>query len=213
MKISPSILSADFANLQSDIAKVEAGNCDMLHLDVMDGHFVPNITIGPLVVDAVRKVTQLSLDTHLMIDAPEKYIKEFAEAGSNHITVHYEACPHNLSQVLAEIRSFGCTAGVSIKPGTSENVLMPFLDEIDMILIMSVEPGFGGQKFMPEVLNKIRNLRSVYSKDIEIDGGINTQTAAEAVEAGANVLVAGTAIFKSDNPAETVRQLKNAGKS
>lgn len=185
----------------------------MLHIDVMDGHFVPNITIGPLVVEAIRKITTLPLDVHLMIDTPEKYIDDFAKAGANHITVHQEACLANLASVLKQIKSHGCSAGVSIKPGTSDDVLLPYLNEMDMILIMSVEPGFGGQKFMPEVLDKIIRLRKIFKKNIEIDGGIDMKTAVQAIAAGANVLVAGTAIFKNENPSKAVQLLKQVRNS
>ncbi len=208
IQIAPSLLSADFTNLSAEVAKVEKAGCDMLHIDVMDGHFVPNITIGPFIVKAIRKITRLPLDTHLMIEHPEKYIQNFADAGSDGITVHAEACPGNLPQVLAQIRALKLRCGVSLKPATPLADIERVLDQVDMVLLMTVNPGFGGQAFMPEVLPKVRALREKYSGDIQVDGGINKQTSSEAVRAGANILVAGTAIFGSADVKQAIEDLR-----
>lgn len=208
IKVAPSILAADFSHLADEIAKVERAGCDLLHLDVMDGHFVPNLTIGPVVVEAIRKSTQLPLDAHLMIEQPEKYIRSFVKAGANHITVHAEACPNNLAEVLELIRSQRVTCGVSLKPASPLSLIEKHLADIDMVLLMTVNPGFGGQSFMREVLPKVKALRERYDKDIEVDGGINKDTAKEAVLAGANVLVAGTAIFGKENVLQAIKDLR-----
>ncbi|HXV19023.1 MAG TPA: ribulose-phosphate 3-epimerase [Candidatus Omnitrophota bacterium] len=208
VRIAPSLLSADFAHLADEIAKVEKAGCDLLHVDVMDGHFVPNITIGPFIVKAIRKVTKLPLDAHLMIDHPERYVRDFAQAGADHITVHAEACEGTLSETLKLIRSLGVTAGVSLKPASPLKLIEPFLGEIDMVLLMTVNPGFGGQSFMPEVMPKVRELRAKYDKDIEVDGGINKDTCREAVGAGANVLVAGTAVFGKSDVKQAIEELR-----
>lgn len=208
IKIAPSILSADFANLAGEIQRVERAGCDLIHLDVMDGHFVPNLTIGPAVVASVRKITKLPLDAHLMIEHPEKYLQSFAKAGANHITVHAEACDGNLGEILRQIRSLGVGCGVSLKPASPLNLIEKHLADIDMVLLMTVNPGFGGQAFMREVLPKIQELRKIYSKDIEVDGGINKETAKEVVTAGANVLVAGTAIFGRTDTEQAIRDLR-----
>lgn len=208
VRIAPSVLSADFAHLADEIAKVEKAGCDLLHVDVMDGHFVPNITIGPFIVKAIRKVTKLPLDAHLMIDHPERYVKDFAQAGADHITVHAEACEKNLGETLKLIHSLGVTAGVSLKPASPLKLIEPFLKDIDMVLLMTVNPGFGGQSFMPEVMPKVRELRAKYSKDIEVDGGINKDTCREAVGAGANVLVAGTAVFGKADVKQAIEDLR-----
>ncbi len=180
----------------------------MIHIDVMDGHFVPNITVGPFIVKAIRKVTKLPLDTHLMIENPEKYIPQFIAAGSDSVTVHAEACETNLGDVLRLIQSKGVKCGVSLKPATPLSVLEAHLKDIDMVLLMTVNPGFGGQSFMPEVLPKIQALRKIFNKDIEVDGGINSETAKLVVEAGANVLVAGTAIFGQTDVAKAIKGLR-----
>ncbi len=180
----------------------------MLHVDVMDGHFVPNITVGPFIVEAIRKLTRLPLDVHLMIETPWEFIEPFASAGANHITVHQEACPENLSRVLSKMRSFHVTRGVSLRPETPLKAILGHLSEIDMVLLMTVNPGFGGQSFMPEVVPKIRELRSLYSGHIEVDGGITVETARVAREAGANVLVAGTAIFGNPDAGKIISQMR-----
>lgn len=208
LKIAPSVLAADFSDLASEIRRVEEAGCDLLHLDVMDGHFVPNITIGPFIVKAIRKITQLPLDTHLMIENPQNYVAEFAKAGSDHITIHAEACPNNLADVLKQIRALKVGCGVSLKPATGLDAIKPFLDQIDMVLLMTVNPGFGGQSFMREVLPKIEALRKIYSRDIEVDGGINKDTSKETIAAGANVLVAGTAIFGRPDTRQAIEDLK-----
>ncbi len=208
LKIAPSLLAADFAQLGSEIAKVEKGGCDMLHIDVMDGHFVPNITVGPFIVKAIRKLTRLPLDTHLMIDDPSRFIADFAKAGSTSITVHAEACQRNLGEVVALIRSLKLGCGVSLKPGSPLSMLDGFLDKIDLVLMMTVNPGFGGQAFMPEIMPKVRELRAKFKGDIQVDGGINRETSKEAVKAGANILVAGTAIFGAPDPAIAIKELR-----
>ncbi len=208
VKIAPSILSADFARLADEIARVEAAGCDWLHVDVMDGHFVPNLTIGPVVVKAIRKVTKLPLDVHLMIEYPEKYVGAFADAGADSITVHVEACNGNLSQLLDEIGSRKVRRGVSLKPATPLSAIERDLDRLDLVLLMTVNPGFGGQAFMPEVLPKIRDLRGRWTGDIEVDGGINKETAPEVVRAGANVLVAGTAVFGKPDAKRAIEDLR-----
>ena len=208
LKIAPSLLAADFAHLGAEIAKVEKGGCDMLHIDVMDGHFVPNLTVGPFIVKAIRKLTKLPLDTHLMIEHPEKYISEFAKAGSDSITIHAEACPNNLEDVIRLIRSYKLGCGVSLKPASALSMLDKVLGQIDLVLMMTVNPGFGGQAFMPEVMPKVRELRARFKGDIEVDGGINRDTSKEAVKAGANILVAGTAVFGAPDAAAAIRELR-----
>ena len=194
--------------MAEEVASVEKAGCDMLHIDVMDGHFVPNITVGPFIVKAIRKITKLDLDTHLMIERPENYIQSFVEAGSDSITVHAEACPDNLTDVLRQIRSLGLRCGVSLRPPTPLSTIEKHLKDLDLVLLMTVEPGFGGQAFMPQVMPKVRELRKKFDKDIQVDGGINGETAKEAVAAGANVLVAGTAIFGKPDAAAAIRELR-----
>lgn len=212
--IAPSILSADFANLEKDIKRIEEAGANWVHVDVMDGHFVPNITIGAPVVKSLRKVTKMPLDVHLMIEHPDKYIKDFVDAGSDIITVHYEACQDNLKDILEQIRVYGIKAGVSVKPKTPVSVLEKFITDIDLILIMTVEPGFGGQGFMHECLQKISEAKELLNHyelsktHIEVDGGINAQTAKLAVHAGANALVAGNYVYKSPDIKEAVDSLR-----
>jgi ribulose-phosphate 3-epimerase len=210
LKIAPSVLSADFTHLADEIRKVEEAGCDMIHIDVMDGHFVPNLTVGPFIVKAIRRVTQLPLDSHLMIENPEKYLERFAEAGTDGITVHAEACEGRLDEVLRRIRSLGLKCGVSLKPATPLSLIEKQLPLVDLVLLMTVNPGFGGQAFMPEVLPKIEKLRQKFSGDIEVDGGINAQTALQVVKAGANVLVAGSAIFGKEDVRKAVKDLRVA---
>jgi len=205
--VAPSILAADFSMLESEIKKIEKAGADMIHVDVMDGHFVPNITIGPLVIRGIRKITKLPLDVHLMIEEPAKYIDEFRKAGSDIITLHAES-RGNIKSLLSGIKSFGIKAGISIRPKSSMSMIKSYLRDADMVLMMTVEPGFGGQKFMSEVILKIRQLRSIYDKDIEVDGGINKETAKAVIEAGANVLVAGTFVFGSKDVKKAIRELR-----
>ena len=208
--IAPSVLAADFTKLASEIEKVERAGCDMIHIDVMDGHFVPNLTVGPLIVKAIRRLTKLPLDSHLMIEHPEKYLQSFADAGTDGITVHAEACHGNLGGVLKQIRSLGIKCGVSIRPATPLSEIEKILGEIDLALLMTVNPGFGGQSFMPEVLPKIEKLRQKFSGDIQVDGGINSQTAPLVIRAGANILVAGTAIFGKEDVQKAVNDLRGS---
>jgi ribulose-phosphate 3-epimerase len=212
-KIAPSILSADFAILGDEVRAVEKAGADYIHVDVMDGHFVPNITIGPLVVEAVRPVTSLPLDVHLMIDNPDLYIDDFAKAGSDIITVHAEAGNH-LHRSIQLIRDSGCRPAVSLNPATPLDVIEYVLDDLDMVLIMTVNPGFGGQKFIPAVLPKIEKLRGMILKrgletDIQVDGGVNAETIGDVSSAGANIFVAGSAIFNTDDYNEAIRVLRD----
>ncbi len=199
VKIAPSILSADYKNLAGQIALAEKGGADMFHIDVMDGHFVPNITIGPVVLSAVRRCTDLPLDVHLMIDNPNKFVKAFALAGADYITVHVEA-RHDVAKTIASIKALRKKPGVVIKPSTPLSAAIPFLNKVNILLVMSVDPGFAGQKFMPEALPKITAAREYIDKygldiQVEVDGGINVKTAPMAAKAGADILVAGSAIF------------------
>lgn len=199
IKIAPSILSANFAKLAEEIMEVENAGADYIHVDIMDGHFVPNITMGPMIVEAIRPVTKLPLDVHLMIENPDHYIEAFANAGADYLTVHVEACRH-LHRTLQLIRSFDVKAGVVLNPATPLETIQHVLEEVDMILLMTVNPGFGGQSFIPNVLRKIEQARKLVEEkgltvEIEVDGGINADTAKQCVEAGADVLVAGSAIY------------------
>lgn len=212
VKIAPSILSADFAKLGEEIIDVEKGGADFIHVDVMDGHFVPNITIGPLIVEAIRPITKLPLDVHLMIENPDQYIETFAKAGADYITVHVEACRH-LHRTIQHIKSFGVKAGVVLNPATPVETIQHVLQDIDMVLLMSVNPGFGGQKFIPEVLPKIRKVKEMAEQkglhiEIEIDGGVNQETAKQCVEAGATVLVAGSAVYNEKDRAKAISSIR-----
>jgi len=212
IKIAPSILSADFSRLGEEIQAVDRAGADYIHVDVMDGHFVPNITIGPLVVAALRKVTEKPLDVHLMIENPDRYIPQFAKAGADIITVHQETVPH-LHRTIQLIRSLGKQAGVSLNPATPVETLDVILDELDLVLVMSVNPGFGGQEFIPSALDKIRALRQSITRrglatELEVDGGIKLDNIREVVAAGAEVLVAGSAVFKPADYAATILALR-----
>ncbi len=203
IKISPSILSGDFSQLGKEIKRLEEGGADMIHVDVMDGHFVPNLTIGPPVIKSLRKYTDLIFDVHLMISPVHKYIKDYADAGADIITIHPEAT-ENLKDSINLVKDFNKKIGISLNPDTKIDVIKNFLTDIDLILIMSVHPGFGGQKFIPDVINKIENLKSIKEEkklnfDIEVDGGINFENSKAVINAGANILVSGTTIFKSNN--------------
>ncbi len=212
-KLAPSILTADFTCLGEQIRAAEAAGVEWIHLDIMDGHFVPNMSFGPLVVQAVRSVTQLTLDVHLMIEQPERYLADFARAGADRLTVHVETCPH-LHRTIQQIKEVGCQAGVTLNPATPLSTLEEILPEVDLVLVMSVNPGFGGQSYIPASTPKIARLRSMLDAigspaEIEVDGGINLTTIAEVVKAGASVLVVGSAIFNSKAAiAENVRRLR-----
>jgi len=212
IKIAPSILSADFANLQKDIQDVEQGGADYIHIDVMDGHFVPNITIGPLVVEAIRPITKLPLDVHLMIENPDTYIPAFAKAGADIISVHVEACRH-LHRTVQLIKAEGVKAGVVINPATPVESIVPILNDVDLVLLMTVNPGFGGQAFIKDVLPKISQVRSLITErglsvEVEVDGGVNPETAALCVDAGADVLVAGSAIYQQTDRKKAISSIR-----
>ena len=209
--VSPSILSADFANLERDIKVVEKAGADWIHVDVMDGHFVPNITIGVPVVKSLRNVTKLPLDVHLMIENPEKYIEPFANAGSDIITFHYEAVkPENITEIIRTIKSFGIKAGMSIKPKTDVKEILEYLSQLDMLLVMTVEPGFGGQKFMQDCAEKIPTIKANAPENliIQVDGGINVETAKICTNFGATSLVAGNYIYKAENIEQAIQSLR-----
>lgn len=210
IKIAPSILAADFSRLGEEVREVEELGADWIHVDVMDGHFVPNLTIGAPVVKALRKVTNLPLDVHLMIEEPLRYIEDFKRAGSDWLTIHVEGTPH-VRETLEAIRSAGIRCGLSVKPKTKVTELEPYLGEVSLILIMTVEPGFGGQFFMPDMMEKVRWLRPRFRGLISVDGGINRETAMISKEAGADVLVAGTSVFGEPDRGKAIRILRGDG--
>lgn len=214
IKIAPSILSADFVNMERDIKMLEKAGADYVHCDVMDGMFVPNITFGPQMIKSISNITDLPLDVHLMVQSPERYVEEFANAGADIITVHVEATTH-LQRTLSVIRSLGKKAGAVLNPATSLDTLEYVLDDVDMVLLMSVNPGFGGQTFIPAVLEKTRRLKEMIDRsgkkiDIEIDGGVSPANIAEVVNAGANVVVAGSAVFGAKNPEQVIWEMKQS---
>ena len=213
IKIAPSILSADFAKLGSEIKEIEDGGADYVHIDVMDGHFVPNITIGPLIVEAVKPIPKLPLDVHLMIENPDLYIKDFADAGADIITVHQETCPH-LHRTIQLIKDHNVKAGVVINPATPVAMIKEIIAEVDLVLVMSVNPGFGGQSFIKETLTKMKELDSIRKEqqlnfELQVDGGVNPETAKLCVEAGADVLVAGSAIFNQPDRKKAIQDIRN----
>ncbi|MCM1114498.1 MAG: ribulose-phosphate 3-epimerase [Clostridium sp.] len=209
IKISPSMLASDYANLEKELKKCENGGADLIHLDVMDGHFVPNISIGAPVIKAMKSVCNVPFDVHLMISKPYDYIDDFVDAGADIITFHTE-CDSDIEKTIDKIISSGCKASLAVKPNTPVSEVYPYLDKLSMVLVMTVEPGFGGQSFMESTMPKIAELRAKCpALDIQVDGGINTDTVKIAGSAGANVFVAGSAVFKSENPAETIKILKN----
>ena len=213
IKISPSILSADFSKLGYDVDRVEKGGAEYLHIDVMDGVFVPNISLGAPIQKSVRKQSKMVFDTHLMIIDPIRYVEDFAKAGSDIVTIHLESCD-NVAETLDKIHSLGMKAGLSIKPKTPVEALKPFIGKFDMLLIMSVEPGFGGQSFIPESLDKIKEARKLLPDlDIEVDGGINADNINDVVKAGANILVAGSAVFGKEDVAEAIAILRKNGEA
>ncbi|HEV8540240.1 MAG TPA: ribulose-phosphate 3-epimerase [Nitrospiraceae bacterium] len=217
VRIAPSILSADFARLADEVSRVEAGGADLLHIDVMDGHFVPNLTVGPPIVEALRKVTKLPLDVHLMITNPDAFIAEFAEAGADYLTVHVETCPH-LHRTVHFIKERGVKAGVTLNPATPLTALEEILADADLLLIMSVNPGFGGQHFIDSVLDKIVRARQLLDRTrsaavLEVDGGIKPDNAARIIQAGADILVSGSAIFSSPDYRATIQALRQAGQA
>lgn len=211
--VAPSILAADFAALGADVSLAESAGADIIHVDVMDGHFVPNISLGPAIVKAVRSCSSLPFDVHLMLSQPHRYVESFADAGADHITIHVES-EGAVAETLELIKSFGCSAGLSLRPGTKASTLAPYLELIDLILVMTVEPGFGGQSFMYEQCSKIAEIRAMIDKKslpihLEVDGGISAETAPEVLKAGANMLVAGSSLYnQKDNFAEAVIQLR-----
>ncbi len=216
-RIAASILSADFARLADEVARVESAGADLLHIDVMDGHFVPNLTVGPPIVEALRKVTKLPLDVHLMMTNPDAFIPEFAEAGADYLTVHVEACPH-LHRTVQSIKERGVKAGVTLNPATSLTTVEEIIAEADLLLVMSVNPGFGGQHFIPSVLKKIARARHLIDQSgsravLEVDGGVKVENAAQIIQAGADILVSGSAIFSSADYGKTITAMRGAGQA
>jgi len=212
IKIAPSILSADFSKLADDIKRVEVAGADMIHLDIMDGHFVPNLTFGPPVVTAIRKVTKLLFDVHLMVNNPQELIEPFAKAGADLLSIHVETAPH-LHRLIQNIKGQGLKAAVALNPSSPLSMIEEVLGDVDMVLLMTVNPGFGGQKFIPQMINKITRLRKMISErnltvDIQVDGGITTTTARQVIAAGANILVAGSAIYQAVDVEKAIREIR-----
>jgi ribulose-phosphate 3-epimerase len=215
IQVAPSLLSSNFARLEEEVRNIERAGADLLHLDVMDGQFVPNITFGPVVIAAVKRVAKLPLDVHLMIEEPMRYIRQFAEAGANHLIVHVEACA-DVNETLDAIRSRGMKPGISLRPGTPFDAIEPYLGKVGVVLVMTVEPGFGGQSYRPEQEPKLQRAREIreakgFNYDIEVDGGIARGTAPSAVAAGAEILVAGSALFGDPDPESFIRDLHSLG--
>ncbi|HEX9758489.1 MAG TPA: ribulose-phosphate 3-epimerase [Nitrospiria bacterium] len=216
-KIAPSILSANFARLEEEVQQVVQAGADLIHVDVMDGHFVPNLTIGPVVIEAIRKICSLPLDVHLMIEKPERYIKDFAQAGSNYLTVHVETCPH-LHRTLQSIKDLGVKAGVTLNPATPLTTLENIIEDVDLILVMSVNPGFGGQSFIQNSLKKLAKARKLIDEgnpkvELEVDGGIKIENIQQIAATGVDIFVAGSAIFGSQNYKDTIEQMRKAAQN
>src|SRR3989338_7195254 len=215
--VAPSLLACDFGRLAEEIRKVEEAGADWLHVDVMDAHFVPNLTIGPVVVEAIRRCSRLPLDVHLMLDHPAQYVTPFIDAGAHYLTVHVEAqglrSEGVLRQTLASIRQAGARVGLSVRPRTAAEALRPFLDAVDLVLIMTVEPGFGGQAFMPEAVPKVQQVRAWFQGDLAVDGGINAETGRVCRQAGANVFVAGTYVFRSESYRSAIQSLRGPART
>ena len=212
IKVAPSVIAADQARLGEEVKKIERAGADLLHIDVMDGHFVPNITIGPDVVRALDKITGLPLEAHLMIANPQKYIQAFSQAGADYITIHIEACANEAQKIIAQIKASGKKAGISLNPATPLSAIKKLLKEVDLVLVMTVNPGFCAQKFMLSVLPKIKSLRKIFKGDIAVDGGINQETARYAVSCGANILACGSYIFSAKSPRRAITSLRECPK-
>lgn len=212
IKVSPSVIAADQACLGSEVKRIEKAGADLLHIDIMDGHFVPNITIGPDVVAALDRITQLPLDVHLMISNPKEHLEAFAQAGADYITVHIEACKNDAQAVISRIKALGKKAGISLNPSTPLSAIKKVLKDIDMVLVMTVDPGFCGQKFMLSVVPKIKSLRKIFKGDIAVDGGINQETAGYVVSCGVNILASGSYVFKAKSPRRAIEGLRRCRK-